>query len=300
MVLSLWLGAALHATEPKLKIVTLNTVLTEIAHEVGGGNVEVRGLVRPGVDPHGFEPSAADLRVLLEADLILASGLQLEPYLDRLPEKIGARGRILKVGDALHGLIAAGDDHGHEGHGHASHDHGEQDPHWWHGIDHVIAAVALVRDELARQRPAEAGDFFRHAAAYEQRLQALKAWAGAEMAVIDPGSRHLVTSHDAFAYLARDYGLQVHAINGLSTDSEPSAKHLAALIRLIREKKIRAVFAENNVNPRVVANLIGETGVRAGGTLYADGFGPPGSDAITYEAMYRHNVRVIVEALRGR
>jgi zinc/manganese transport system substrate-binding protein len=283
-------GLSAAAGEQPLRIVALNTVLTEIATEVGGDQALVNGLVRPGVDPHAFEPTAADLRALMEADVVLASGLQLESYLDRLAARIGAKGHLLIVGDALPNLLTIGPSHDHG-------ENGEKDPHWWHSIDNVIVATELVRVELGKLRPEAAPRFDRNADMYRARLLALKTWATATISVIETQKRQLVTSHEAFGYFARDFGFQLHAISGFSTDAEPNAKHLAELIRLIRSQQVPAVFAENNVNARVVANLA-ETGVRLGGTLFADGLGPVGSDASTYESMYRHNVTVIVSGLK--
>ena len=174
---------------------------------------------------------------------------------------------------------------------------GEKDPHWWHSIDNVLFATDLVRVEYARSRPAWAEVFARNAQAYEQRLFGLQAWAGREIAKLPPARRQLVTSHDAFGYFARDYGFTLHSIGGLSTDGEPNAQHLARLIDLIRHEHIRTVFAENSVNPRIVQNLVSETGVHLGGILYADGLSTADSDAASYEKMFRHNVRTIVDGL---
>ena len=273
-----------------LRVVTLSTVLAEIAREVGGARVEVVNLVRPGVDPHTFNPSPADIRTLVDADVVLASGLKLETYLDRLVASVGPRGRVVAIGDALPVILSMPP----SGAG------GEKDPHWWHSIDNMLVAVDLVRAELARSRPASADLFALNALGYQGRLAALKVWASAEIATLPPARRQLVTSHDALGYFARDYGFEIHSINGLSTESEADAKHLAGLIDLVRREKVRAVFAESSANPRLVANLLEETGVLLGGTLYADGLGPAGSGAETYEAMYRHNVLAIVGALAGQ
>jgi zinc/manganese transport system substrate-binding protein len=297
------------AAQPPLKIASLHPVLTEIARETGGALVIVTSVLPSGVDPHVFEPSAIDLRAIVTADLTLASGLGLESYLDRLAGRAGATGKILSAGDTLpaslqlragsHDHAACGHDHRHA---HAAHDdhahaHGPVDPHWWQSVDCVSFIAGRIGEELARLRPESADAFARNALACQQRLAGLKTWAAAEISRIPPGRRHLVTSHDAFGYLARDYGFEIHSLSGLSTDSEPDARRLAALIKLIRDKKSPAVFAENNANPRVIANLVSETGARAGGVLYADGPGPADSDAATYEAMYRHNIRTLVEAL---
>jgi zinc/manganese transport system substrate-binding protein len=278
-------AAAAPAQSGPLRVVTLSTVLTEISREVGGAQVEVTGLVRAGIDPHSFNPSPADMRSVVDADLVLASGLNLEAYLDRLVASVGPGGRVVAVGDSLPLVLLT------PGGG------GEQDPHWWHSIADMIAAVDLVRAEFTRMRPASSELFARNAAAYTAGLRALQSWAAAEVARIEPARRELVTSHDAFGYFAHDYGFTVHPINGLSTESETDAKHLAGLVDLIRRDRIPAIFVESTANPRLVENLLGETGVRLGGTLYADGLGPDGSGAETYDSMYRHNVRAIVGAL---
>jgi zinc/manganese transport system substrate-binding protein len=311
------LSISASAQQP-LKIASLHPVLTGLARETGGGLVSITSVLPSGVDPHVFEPSAVDLRAIVTADLVLASGLGLESYLDRLAGRAGATGKILSAGDTLPASLqlraGAGDathahDHAARGHdhrdSHAAHDdhahaHGPADPHWWQSVDCVSFIAGRIGDELARLRPEAADAFARNTRACQQRLAALKTWAAAEIARIPPGRRHLVTSHDAFGYLARDYGFEIHTLSGLSTDSEPDARRLAALIKLIRAQNIPAVFAENNANPRIIANLVAETGARAGGTLYADGPGPADSGAATYEAMYRHNIRTLVEALAPR
>ncbi len=285
------------AAERPLRVVALHTVLAEIAREVGGPDVAVTDLVPVGIDPHTFDPAPGDLRMIVDADLVLTSGLHLEPYLDRLLRQRGSQARILTVGDALP-LVLYRAGKGRETPGRPGSGAGEPDPHWWQSIDNVLFATNLVRARLSELRPAWSEEFARNARAYEQRLRALKAWVAAQIARLPPGRRQLVTSHDAFGYFARDYGFTVHPISGFSTDSEPNARRLAGLIDLIRRERIPAVFAESSVNPQLVANLVSETGVRLGGTLYADGLGP--DDAGTYEGMYRHNVSTIVDALVAR
>jgi len=291
-------AASLMAAEVPVRVATLDTVLTVIAQQVGGEQVVVDGIVRPGIDPHAFDPSAADMRALAEADLVIASGFQLESYPDRLVAQFKGKGTVLLIGDRLPVALTVSQTNHLEFHHEAKSAAGEIDPHWWHSLENVSLAADLVRDELSKLRPELSAEFATRASAYRTRLLRLKSWADGQFREVPPAARYLITSHDAFGYLAHDYGFEVHAISGLSTEGEPNAKHLAALIDLIRRKNIRAVFAENDVNPSVIANLVHETGVKLGGTLYADGLGPNGSDAATYEAMYRHNVQTIVEALR--
>jgi zinc/manganese transport system substrate-binding protein len=279
-------GAA--ETARPIRVVTLNPVLTEVVRAVGGGEVAVTGLVQAGVDPHTFNPSPSEVRSLADADLVLASGLNIEAYLGRLVASAVTTGRVVAVGDAVPLVLST-----------PRRDGAERDPHWWHSLGNMAFAVDLVRDELTRLRPSAAEGFRRRDRAYQERLQVLGQWVSSQVALVPPGRRLLVTSHDAFGYFAHDYGFTVHAINGLSTEGEADARHLAALVDLIRREHVRAIFVESSANPRVVENLLAETGARLGGTLYADGLGPPGSGAETFDAMYRHNVSAIVGALSG-
>jgi zinc/manganese transport system substrate-binding protein len=282
----LFLLAAAAAAAP-LRVVTLSTVLTEIACQVGGPDVAVTGLVRPGVDPHEFEPAPADLRPLADADVVLASGLGLENYLDRLAARIAPQANIAAAGDALGGMMLTAQISGRS----------EPDPHWWNSVAATIRVARWVEAEFAALRPAAAPALGRRADAYVARLEALDRWARAELARIPPGRRRLVTTHDAFGWFARDYGLSVSFISGISPDAEPSARDFAGLIDLIRREHIPAIFVENSANPRLIDVLCRETGAALGGSLYADGLAPAGEGA-TYPGMIRHNVAVIVAALR--
>lgn len=284
--LSVIAAASAHAAAP-LRVVTLTTVLTEIATEVGGPDAAVAGVVRPGVDPHTFEPSPADMQVMAGADLVLAGGLGLESYLDRLARSSGTGAKVAEVGSVLADIqiyIEAGGRR-------------EPDPHWWNSIKAMALATRQVATEMAGLRPESGGKFRSRAEAYVSHLAALDQWARGEIVSIPPGRRQLVTTHDAFGWFARDYGFTVHPISGISPEAEPDARELAHLVDLIRRDKIPAIFVENSANPGLAETLIRETGVKLGGLLYADGLAPSGEGA-TYEGMFRHNVRTIVAALK--
>jgi zinc/manganese transport system substrate-binding protein len=267
-------------------VVTLSPVLTEIAETVGGSDVAVTGLLPPGVDPHTFEPTPAEMRSLADADLVLASGLGLENYLDKLAVNSGTHAPIDAVGDRLPVQPVTIEVRGHR----------EPDPHWWNSIAATRQVTLEVAEEFSRLRPAEAGDFSRRAAARVARLDALDAWVRERLAGLPPGRRQLVTTHDAFGWFARDYGFTIHPIAGLSPDAEPNARAVARLADLIRERGIPAVFLENSEGAKLGEAVAREAGVRLGGTLYPDGLVPE-PDGATYETMFRHNVLTIVAAL---
>lgn len=279
-----------------LRVVALHSVLGELARETAGAEVEMLCLVPGGVDPHTFNPTPSDVRALTKADLVLASGYDLEPYLDKLVANSGTKARLFLVSSVLKDPVHASA--GTHAHDHSEHRHGELDPHWWHSIANLKTVTLAIADELKTLRPDEAPGIEARAEAYVKRLGALSAWVDAELKLLPSSRRQLVTSHDAFGYLARDYGFSLHPLNGLSPEAETDARSLAQLIDFIKREKVPAVFVDNTENPKLLAAMLKESGAKVGGTLYADGLGPKGSPAETVEGMFRHNIGTLVLALR--
>jgi ABC-type Zn uptake system ZnuABC Zn-binding protein ZnuA len=283
------------AAEP-LKIASFSTVLTEIVQEVGGAHVNVAGLVKPGQDPHEYQPSPSDLKEAGEAKLVLLSGKHLEHYLDKVQEATGGKAEAIAVGDALPTLkLKAAPD---EPQAKAAVDQNGMidDPHWWNSVSNVEKAATIVRDALIKLDPADRGDYEKNANAYLAKLDTLNKWAKRKVAELPRDRRKLVTSHDAFQYLAKDYGFKIYAIEGVSTETEPSNRHVAELIDNIKSQQVKAIFLESTLNPKVSREITRETGAKIGGTLYADGLGA--GDGMTYEGMVRHNILTIVDALK--
>ena len=170
------------------------------------------------------------------------------------------------------------------------------DPHWWNSVANVEKATVIVRDELIKLDPANRADYESNAKAYLAKLAELDQWAKRKVAELPRDKRKLVTSHDAFQYLAKDYGFRVYAIEGVSTETEPSDRHIAELIDEIKKQQVKAIFLESTLNPKVTVEITKETGAKIGGTLYADGLGE--GDGSTYDGMVRHNITTIVDALK--
>jgi ABC-type Zn uptake system ZnuABC Zn-binding protein ZnuA len=276
-------------------IASFSTVLTEIAQQVGANHVSVAGLVKPGQDPHEYQPTPSDLKQAADAKLILLSGKHLEHYLDKIQQATGAKAESLAVGDALPSLKMKADPD--ESQAAAAEQNGMiDDPHWWNSVANVEKATMIVRDALTKLDPADRADYEKNAKAYLAKLDALDAWAKRKVAELPRDKRKLVTSHDAFQYLAKDYGFTVYAIEGVSTETEPSNRHVAALIDDITNQHVKAIFLENTLNPKVSTEITRETGAKIGGSLYADGLGE--GDGSTYEGMFRHNISTIVDSLK--
>ncbi|MFC0284044.1 metal ABC transporter substrate-binding protein [Camelimonas abortus] len=306
--LALLPGAAVSAHAepgPKLPVTASFSILADMARRIGGERVEVTELVGPGGDVHVFSPAPADARRIAGARLIITNGLALEGWMPRLIRAAGAKAPVV---EASRGVAPAGDGNG--GHAHAAHaggthggggahahGHAGLDPHAWQDVRNAVIYAQNIRDGLVRADPDGRETYERNAAAYIAELQALDADIRRMMAHIPPARRRIITTHDAFGYFGRAYGLELLAPQGLSTESEPSATDVARVIRQIREAKAPAVFLEDVANPRLMQQIARETGAKIGGRLYTDSLTPPDGPAPDYVAMMRHNAGALAAAL---
>ena len=272
----LLLLACARADDGRLRVSSFSTILTEVVSEVGGDKVEVTGHLKPGVDPHDFQPTQPDLKSVASSDLILVSARHLEGYVEKLRAAAGGKAVLLEVGNQLPGVA--------------------NDPHWWHSVGNIARATRVVRDELTRLRPGSRAEFSANAVAYTDRLDALEKWVKAKVAELPRDRRKLVTNHDSFGYFAREFGFSVYPIAGLTQNDQPGSKKVAQIIGTIREQGVKAVFSEDIENPKVIEQITRETGAKLGGKLFSDGLGAKPND--TVDAMFRHNVTTIVEALK--
>jgi ABC-type Zn uptake system ZnuABC Zn-binding protein ZnuA len=288
--LAVWVGAvAAGVGAEKIRVSSFSTILTEVAQQVGGNRVEVTGHVKPGIDPHDFEPKPSDLRIVANAQLVLLSAKHLEGYVGKLREATGTKGSIVEVGDRgmkSLTLTAEHGDHAHEG----------EDPHWWHSVRNIAQATKVVRDELTRISPADKAAFAENARAYLGKLETLQDWVESKVAELPRNQRKLVTNHDAFGYFAREFGFTILPVVGLSTNDQPGSKKVAELMAQIKAAGVKAIFSEDIANPKVIQEITKETGAKFGGELLSDGLGM-GSKG-TIEGMFKHNVTTIVEALK--
>ncbi len=267
-----------------LNVASLSTITTDIARNVGGDVVKVIPVIKSGVDPHAFQPSPLDVKQIESADLVLITGKGLEGYLTKLEEAVGNKVKFVDTGRTISPLRL--EEEGRM----------VEDPHWWHSIENVKKATLVVKKHFVGADPANSEMYEKNAAAYLSTLTALEKWAKQEVSKLPHEKRKLVTSHEAFQYFARDFGFKIYAIEGVSTDDQPSSKKITELITTIRNEGVKAVFFESVENPKVVGEITKETGAKVGGQLYADGLGD--NEASTYPGMVRHNVTTIVESLK--
>ncbi len=288
ILVSLTMAGAVPAngqTPAKLPVVATFSILADFARNVGGDRIEVAALVGPDGDTHVYQPKPADAEQLGAARLIVVNGLGFEGWIDRLIKASGAKAPVIVATNGINPQNMR--EEGRIG----------PDPHAWQSIGNAKIYVANIRDGLIAADPGGKAAYRANAENYLARLDALDAEVKRETAKILPGRRQIITTHDAFGYFGTDYGFRFIAPEGVSTETEASARDVAKIIRQIKAKKIPAVFLENVTDPRLVRVIAAESGARVGGTLYSDALSPPDGPAATYIEMMRHNVRELSAAL---
>jgi zinc/manganese transport system substrate-binding protein len=264
------------AAQDRVKVVATFSILGDLVEQVGGDRIAVTTLVGPDTDAHTYQPKPNDLRVLAGAQVLVSNGLGFEGWIDRLADAASFKGtRIVVSKDAAIG----------------------PDPHCWQDVACTRRYVANIAEGLASADPANAATYRARARAYDAKLATLEAWIRGEIATVPEDRRKAITGHNSFHYFAEAYGVQFEAPRGYTTDSEPSARDMAQLIRQVRAQKIKALFIENMTNPVLIDEIAQDAGATVGPRLYSDALSKPGGPAPTYEAMMRHNVAALVAGM---
>ncbi|WP_049010255.1 metal ABC transporter substrate-binding protein [Citrobacter koseri] len=269
-----------------LNVVTSFSILGDITQEVGGKNVNVTTLVGPDGDPHTFEPSPKDSAALSKADVVVVNGLGLEGWLDRLVKASGFKGTLVVASDGVktHTLDEDGET--------------VTDPHAWNSAANGALYAQNILSGLVNADPQDKAALEASGKPYIAQLTELDAWAKARFSQIPQEKRKVLTSHDAFGYFGRAYGVEFLAPQGLSSESEASAAHVAALIKQIKADGVNTWFMENQLDPRLVKQIASATGAQPGGELYPEALSVKGGVADSYVKAFRHNVETIANSMK--
>jgi manganese/zinc/iron transport system substrate-binding protein len=276
--------------------VTTVGMVTDIVRQVAGDKAAVTGIIGEGVDPHLYKPTRNDVAALMEADVIFYSGLMLEGKMSDTFVKVADSGkRVFQVTKLIDEsfLLEPPEFAGHA------------DPHVWMSVPGWMKAVEAVAKSLGEYDPPNAAYYQQNASAYLAELKKLDDYARVSIGSIPKESRILITAHDAFNYFGREYDIDVRGIQGISTESEAGLQQINALVALIVNQKVKAVFVETSVadkNIRALADGAAARGakVKIGGSLFSDAMGAPGTYEGTYIGMIDHNVTIITRALGGQ
>ncbi len=281
----------------KVQVLASFSILADMAREIGGERVEVSALVGANQDAHVFQPSPQDVKKISHAQVLISNGLGYEGWLERLTQSAEFKGVTVVTTKGANAL-------GKPMHGEATHNQNHDhmtpfDPHAWH--DPSIVQTSYVNNIVAgltQADPAGADYYQKRGQAYAAQIGALNSQIKADMAKIPVEQRKVVTTHDAFNYFAHAYGVTFLAPQGVSTESESSAMAMAQLSTQIKNERIKALFLENISNPKLMAQLTQETGVKVGGQLYSDALSNADGPAASYLNMMKYNAKTLLDAMK--
>lgn len=291
------------APATKLPVVASFSILADFVKNVGGDRIALSTIVGPNGDSHVYQPTPADAKKIAAAKVVFVNGLGFEGWMDRLIKASGSKATVVVATKGITprertATEPQDDDEKPKGKkGHEAHDHGPIDPHAWQSIANAKIYVANVRDGLIAADPAGKDVYTANAAAYLAKLDALEGQVKTALAAIPADRRVIITSHDAFGYFGDAYGVKLLAPEGVSTETEASAKDVGRIIRQIKAAQVPAVFLENVTNPKLVDRIAKESGAKVGGTLYSDALSDDKGPAPTYIDMMQNNVQKLSSAL---
>ncbi|HCR71527.1 MAG TPA: adhesin [Anaerolineae bacterium] len=290
-------GSAPQADSNSLTVLASTSFLADIAQNVAGNRVQVDSLLPVGADPHAYQPVPSDIAKLSESDLLILNGLEYEHFIESLLENAGGERIVVEVTEGL--TPHEDDEHADEAESGEGHEHEAGDPHMWLDPNLVITYVENIRDGLIQVDPDGKEIYEQNAQVYINQLQELDAWIVEQVNQIPAERKLLVTNHEALNYFAERYGFEVvgTVLPSASTNAQSSAQQMAQLIDDINAIDVPAIFLSDVENATLAEQIASETDVKIVNNLYLESL-TVGEPAGTYLDMMRHNVNLIVDALK--
>jgi manganese/iron transport system substrate-binding protein len=300
----------------KIKVVVSSSVLCDLTQRIAEDSIDLKCLVKPGQDSHTYQVTPDDRKAIESANLIFYSGYNFEPAIIRLAQAAPSSITKVAVGELAVPKPLMGENHEHQqGDDHEAQAQAapaagakpetaaaEADPHIWHNAQNGRAMVTTIQQQLTQVSPSNAQRYANNAKVIGDRLARLDNWIKGAIATIPPNSRKLITTHDALGYYGAAYNMPIEgALQGLSTDEQPTPTRVKALVDVVKAAQVPTIFAEVSVNPALIKTVAQDAKVKlAESELFADGLGASGSGAETYEQMLISNTTTIVTNLGGK
>jgi zinc/manganese transport system substrate-binding protein len=288
----------------KIKVVASFSILGDITQQLGGDKIELTTLVGANKDSHVYKPTPFDAQKLALADLLVMNGLSFEGWISKLEQASGFKGIRVVASNGADIIDLNSEPHEeHEEHANEEqskddeHHHGDQDPHAWHSLTNIKMYVSNISQALMKIDPANRNYYIANQQRYMAQVNTLQKRLEIKVNTLPSDARQVITSHDAFGYIGRDYGFSFYAPVGLSTHAQPSAADVAKLIKQVREHNIKALFVENVSDDRLIKQIGRESKAKMGGKLYSDALSSHQEPADTYLKMMEHNINTLVNAL---
>ena len=269
------------ANESSIRVVTSFSILEDLVKELGGQYVNVVNLVDRNSDAHTYQPKPSDAVAIAKADLVIFNGLGFEGWIPRLIKNSGYKNKQIIASKGVDAIKNGK----------------ETDPHAWQSFHNIRLYVQNISQMLIQLRPQYSEVLTKRQQKYLDSLNDLEINLKEQLVKISVSKRIVVTSHDAFGYLGREFKIQFLAPLGLSLEVEASAEDVATIIDQIREQNVKALFVENINNPRLLELISAETNVAIGGRLYSDALSEVKGPAGTYLKMMRHNIESLITVL---
>jgi manganese/iron transport system substrate-binding protein len=292
-------------------VVATTSVLCDLTKQVAVETVNLKCLVGAGQDPHTYQPKPDDRKAIETANLILYGGYNFEPGIIKLVKATSNNAPKVAVHEVAVPKPIMGEEHHHHSHGEEEHDHEHEeehaqekvpDPHVWHNAQNGVRMVETIRENLEKVSPTNAQVYAKNAQNLTNEIKQIDSWIKSQITTIPANQRQLVTTHDALSYYTQAYGLEYEgAVEGLSTEAQPTASRVAQLVKEIKKEGVPTIFAESTHNPQLIERVAKEANIKVSNRkLYADGLGEDGTEAQTYQGMLVANTQAIVEGLGGK
>ncbi|MBK8402645.1 MAG: zinc ABC transporter substrate-binding protein [Saprospiraceae bacterium] len=268
----------------KPKVIATASMWADMCAVIGSERIDLDLIVPIGSDPHLYEPTPADLVKVGNADLILINGLTFEGWLGKLIQNSGTKAKVVLITEGIQAIESKDF-------------HNATDPHAWMDVENGIIYASNIAKALSELVPLYADEFAYNFGVYKKELEELHRFVQEKINAIPKERRVLITSHDAFHYFGKKYGIQLEPLQGTSTEADVQSATLVHIHKIIKDQGVSAIFVESTINPKMMQQLRAENKIEIGGKLYADSLGDPSSPASTYIKMLKHNATVISEAL---
>lgn len=274
-------------------IVCSTSIIRDCVQQIVGDSIEVVSLMGPGIDPHSYNPRPSDVTQLNRATVVIYNGFHLEGKMAHLFERLGKRKPVFEVAAEIPEKDRIFTDQ----------ESGAIDPHIWFDTESWMKGLKGITESLAKTYPQHSIRFKTNFNRYKAKVEAETKRLRMELAAIPESQRVLITSHDAFHYFSRCFGVRVKALQGISTTQEPGVQDVIGLVDYITQHKVKSLFVEHSVSPKAISTVIESCSrkqhtVTIGGTLYSDALGGADSPGNSYLNMLNYNVRTLVNGLR--
>ncbi|MEA5594664.1 metal ABC transporter solute-binding protein, Zn/Mn family [Rivularia sp. UHCC 0363] len=281
-------------------VVATTSVICDLTKQIAAQTVDLKCLVDAGQDPHTYQPKPEDRKAIEQANLVLYGGYDFEPSIIQLIKASDNTAPKIAVHELAVPKPIIAEEHDHEGEEKHSSEKAP-DPHVWHNPQNGIQMVKVIRNNLEKVSPDNAQLYATNAEKLTGEIKQIDSWIKQNVATIPVTQRKLVTTHDALSYYTQAYNIGYEgAIEGLSTEVEPTAARIGELSKEIKQENVPTIFAENTHTPKLIERVAQEANVKVSDQkLYADGLGEKGTNADTYQKMLIANTKAIVEGLGG-